>query len=271
MMQSCVTIALVPQIKSGPWIFWEDLEASMAQASKLGFDAIELFTADATSIDQGQLEELLSKYALKLAAVGSGAGKVIHGLTLTDPNPDIRAQAIQFIQSMMDFGAYFGAVTIIGSMQGNALPDRREESLAYLQEALEYLGNHAERIGVPLIYEPLNRYETNLFNTLGAARVFLEGLSSQHIRLLADLFHMNIEEVDIAQSIRENGPWIGHVHLADSNRRPMGMGHTSMKEIADALKQVDYQGAISAEAFPWPNPLEAAKQTMLAYNQYFTN
>lgn len=269
MMQSCVTIALVPQIKSGPWIFWDDLESSMAQAAALGFDAIELFTSDAQSIDPGKLERLLSNYSLKLAAVGSGAGKVIQGLTLTDPNPEIRTKAIHFIESMMDFGAHFGAVTIIGSMQGNALPDHREESLRHLQEALEYLGNHAEKLGVPLIYEPLNRYETNLFNTLGAGRTFLEGLSTRHIRLLADLFHMNIEEEDIAQSIVENGPWIGHVHWADSNRRPMGMGHTSLKEIAVALKQVDYQGAISAEAFPWPNPLEAAKQTILTYNQYF--
>lgn len=269
MMQSCVTIALVPQIKSGPWIFWEDLESSMAQASDLGFDAIELFTESADSIDKGHLEKLLSKYALKLAAVGSGAGKVIHGLTLTDPNPETRTRAIHFIQSMMDFGAHFGAVTIIGSMQGNALPDQREESIMHLKDALEYLGTHAEKLGVPLIYEPLNRYETNLFNTLGTGRAFLEGLSTRHIRLLADLFHMNIEEVDIAQSILENGPWIGHVHLADSNRRPMGMGHTSMKEIAAALKQVEYQGAISAEAFPWPNPLKAAEQTMLSYKQYF--
>ncbi|MHA8061624.1 TIM barrel protein [Aquirufa beregesia] len=269
MIQSCVTIALVPQIKSGPWIFWEDLESSMAQAASLGFDAIELFTAEASSIDTSHLEKLLAQYSLKLAAVGSGAGKVIQGLTLTDPNPVIRSQAISFIQSMMDFGAHFGAVTIIGSMQGNAMPDRREESLTHLQEALEYLGAHAEQLGVPLIYEPLNRYETNLFNTLGAGRTFLEGLSTRHIQLLADLFHMNIEEVDIAQSIRENGSWIGHVHLADSNRRPMGMGHTSMKEIAEALIQVDYQGAISAEAFPWPNPLGAAKQTMLAFNQHF--
>ncbi|MHA8100681.1 TIM barrel protein [Aquirufa nivalisilvae] len=269
MMHSCVTIALVPQIKSGPWIFWEDLEASMAQASRLGFDAIELFTEDAKSIDKGLLEGLLSKYSLKLAAVGSGAGKVIQGLTLTDPNPEIRTKAIHFIQSMMDFGAHFGAVTIIGSMQGNALPDRREESLMYLQKALEYLGKHAEKLGLPLIYEPLNRYETNLFNTLGAGKAFVEGLSTRHIKLLADLFHMNIEEIDIAQSILENGPWIGHVHLADSNRRPMGMGHTSMKEIAAALQQINYQGAISAEAFPWPNPLEAAEQTIKTYQQYF--
>ncbi|MHA8088081.1 TIM barrel protein [Aquirufa sp. Wall-65K1] len=271
MMQSCATIALVPQIKAGPWIFWEDLDASMAQAASLGFDAIELFTADAQSIDQGRLQELLSSYQLKLAAVGSGAGKVIHGLTLSDPNPAIRQQAISFVESMMDFGSKFGAVCIIGSMQGNALPDRREESLAYLQEALEYLGTHAGQLGVPLIYEPLNRYETNLFNTLGAGRAFLEGLSTRHILLLADLFHMNIEEVDIAQSILDNGPWIGHVHLADSNRRPMGMGHTSMQEIAEAVKQINYKGAISAEAFPWPNPLEAGKQTMKTYRQYFKN
>ncbi|RXK46569.1 sugar phosphate isomerase/epimerase family protein [Aquirufa rosea] len=269
MIHSCVTIALVPQIKTGPWIFWNDLEKSMAQAASLGFDAIELFTADAKSIDLHHLEDLLKLYSMKLAAVGSGAGKVIQGLTLTDSRPEIRNQAISFIQDMMDFGAYFGAYAIIGSMQGNALPDAREEALSHLQFALEHLGKHAEKSGVPLIYEPLNRYETNLFNTLSAGGEFLDSLETRHVKLLADLFHMNIEETDIAQSIRENAHWIGHVHWADSNRRPVGLGHTSMQEIAHALKEIQYQGAISAEAFPWPDPYAAAQQTILSYQQYF--
>src|SRR5690606_12558929 len=105
MIKSCVTIALVPQIKTGPWIYWEDLEAGMEKASQLGFDAIELFTASAEAVEIPRLKELLVKYNLNLAAVGTGAGKVIHGLTITDSDPAIRRKAISFITDMMDFGA----------------------------------------------------------------------------------------------------------------------------------------------------------------------
>ena len=90
MIKSAVTIALVPKIKTGPWIFWQKLEESMGKAADLGFDAIELFTASGDAIKTDRLNKLLKLYKLKLAAVGTGAGKVIHGLTLTDTNRTIR-------------------------------------------------------------------------------------------------------------------------------------------------------------------------------------
>ncbi|RAI93959.1 sugar phosphate isomerase/epimerase family protein [Algoriphagus yeomjeoni] len=270
MIKSCVTIALVPQIKTGPWIFWEDLEAGMHKASKLGFDAIELFTASADAIEIPKLKELLEKYNLELAAVGTGAGKVIHGMTLTDPNSEIRKKAISFIKEMMDFGAAFRAPAIIGSMQGNILPGNdREETMSWLAEALNELGKHAEAKGVTLIYEPLNRYETNLLNTLEAGSKFLDTLDTKSVKLLADLFHMNIEEENLEQSILKWGKYIGHIHFADSNRRPMGFGHTSMREIAESIKTIGYSGFVSAEAFPYPNPDAAAEQTIGEFRKWF--
>ena len=270
MIKSCVTIALVPQIKTGPWIYWEDLEAGMAKASKLGFDAIELFTASPDAIEIPKLKEFLAKYNLELAAVGTGAGKVIHGLTLTDPDSEIRKKAVSFISDMIDFGAAFGAPAIIGSMQGNILPGNdREETLTWLAEGLNKLGEHAESKGVSLIYEPLNRYETNLLNTIEAGSKFMESLETNSVKLLADLFHMNIEEGNLEESILNWGKNIGHVHFADSNRRPMGFGHTSMKEIAEALKTVGYRGFASAEAFPYPSPDEAAEQTIREFRKWF--
>lgn len=270
MIRSAVTIALVPQIKSGPWIFWEDLEQSMEKAAALGFDGIELFTASADAIDPNHLNELLQKHALQLAAVGSGAGKVIHGLTITDADPEIREKAISFISEMISFGAKFGAPAVIGSMQGNVLPiGNREETLERLAQGLETLGKQAESEGVFLIYEPLNRYETNLFNTLEGGADFLKKNSISNVKLLADLFHMSIEEDNLAQAILEYGKHMGHVHFADSNRKPMGLGHTDMEPIAAALKEIGYEGYVSAEAFPFPNPEEAAKQTIREFGKWF--
>ena len=114
--------------------------------------------------------------------------------------------------------------------------------------------------GVMLIYEPLNRYETNLLNTLKAGSEFLKKNDLNNVKLLADLFHMNIEEENLPQIIQESGNDIGHVHFADSNRRPMGFGHTDMPPIAAALKEISYAGYVSAEAFPWPDPDAAAAQ-----------
>jgi sugar phosphate isomerase/epimerase len=270
MIKSAVTIALVPQIKTGPWIFWENLEESMRKAAELGFDAIELFTASGNAIETETLKVLLNQYKLELAAVGTGAGKVVHGLTLNDSNSTIRENAIAFIKEMMEFGAAFGAPAIIGSMQGNAIQGSEHGlSIGLLAEGLHVLDQHAATLGVKLIYEPLNRYETNLMNNLDDAAAFIEANKLKNTVLLADLFHMNIEEADPAASIQKNSQHIGHVHFADSNRRPIGFGHTQMEPIAHALISSGYDGYVSAEAFPWPGPDLAAEQTIRSFNQFF--
>ena len=155
-------------------------------------------------------------------------------------------------------------------MQGNASAGiGKEIAIEWLTEGLNILGSFAEKNGVNLIFEPLNRYETNLINRLEDAAQLVKSLNTQNVTLLADLFHMNIEEKSIPDSISKYGSLIGHVHFADSNRQPVGNGHIQMKDIAKALMETGYKGYISAEAFPWPDPDKAAKATMASFNKYF--
>lgn len=232
---------------------------------------MELFTASADAVDSEKLLQLCEANKIKIAAVGTGAGKVLHGLTLTSPDKQTRQRAVAFISEMIMFGAGFGAPAIIGSMQGNVEPGtERQQAVAWLAEGLNELGVRAQEQGVKLIYEPLNRYETNMFNQLGAGADFLETLDNTNVVLLADLFHMNIEEESIAGTIRANAGHIGHLHFADSNRRPVGMGHTDMTDIARILMDVGYNGYASAEVFPWPDPDAAAEQTIRAFRECFS-
>ena len=269
-MKSCVTISLVPSLKGGPWILWDNLEKSLQTASQIGFDGVELFTQGASVESEKPLDELLSQYNLTLGAVGTGAGKVIHGLSLTDKDANVRSDAKLFIKEMISFGANFNAPTILGSMQGSFCEQvDRETALSYLREALEELGDHAISHGTFFIYEPLNRYETNLFNLFEEACRFCKNLNTNGVKVLADLFHMNIEEEDIAATIKPNADMLGHVHFADSNRKPVGYGHTEMKPICDCLKEINYSGYVSAEAFAFPDPETAAKQTLQSFRKFF--
>ena len=270
MIKSSITINLATQVKTGPWVYREPVAVSLSKAAALGFDGVELFTASANSVDAALLERLLQQSGLQLSAVGTGAGKLIHGLTLTDPDLKIRKQSISFIKDMISFGSCFGAPAIIGSMQGNALPGTdRALSLDRLAEGLDILGEFAEMQGVKLIFEPLNRYETNLVNQLEDGAKLIGLLHTRNMALLADLFHMNIEEASIPESLQNFGKFVGYVHFSDSNRHPAGCGHTPMQEIAGALKEIKYEGYISAEAFPYPDPDSAAKTTIDNFNKYF--
>jgi sugar phosphate isomerase/epimerase len=269
-VKSCVTVALVPSIKKGPWIYGDPPEVSFPRASALGFDAVELFTASGDAFDPAAIGTLAERHRLAVAAVGTGAGKVLHGLTLTHPDASVRTRAMKFVEGMIDFGARLGAPAIIGSMQGKVEEGvERKRALEWLSQGLASLGRRAADRGVRLFLEPLNRYETDVLNRLGDAAALVKPLGVGSVALLADLFHMNIEEPSIAGALREAGPLVGHLHFADSHRGPVGTGHTDLAPVVEALREIGYRGYASAEAFPWPDPDAAAAQTMKAYRKHF--
>ncbi|MEO2000898.1 MAG: sugar phosphate isomerase/epimerase family protein [Pirellulales bacterium] len=268
-MKSAITVCLVPEAARGPFVFHEGLSAGCHNAADAGFDAVEIFPPSAGEFPTRQLQKLLQQTSLNLAAVGTGAGWLKQRLSITDTDPDKRRNAVQFISEIIDVAAEFGAPAIIGSMQGQASDiGHRSESLALLAESLHTLGNHANRHGQVLLYEPLNRYETNLLNSQEEAAKYLieHSLVDCGIRLLCDLFHMNIEEEHVPKTITRlnslRSDLIGHVHWADSNRKAMGLGHTDFPAVYNALNAIGYDGYLAAEVFPLPSAAEAASRTI---------
>jgi hypothetical protein len=142
----------------------------------------------------------------------------------------------------------------------------KPQALEFLAEALVVISARAADHGLVFFYEPLNRYETNLFNRLAPAAAFLEQHGLCHVKLLADLFHMNIEETSLADCLTENFASIGHIHFADSNRQAIGFGHTNPLPILQTLQQLGYKGYLSAEIHPLPTPDEAARQFIRSIN-----
>ena len=271
MTKSSVTISLVEAARGGPFILWEGLEAGCKTAKDLGFDAVEVFSLGPEQVDSDELEKLLDDYELSLAAVGTGAGMVKHGLSLTSNCSEERAKAKEFIKQIIEMGGRFGAGAILGSMQGRWGGElSKQDALKLLAEGCAELGEYAKQFNVPFIYEHLNRYETNLCNTVAESAALLNTLGDDHnVVILADLFHMNIEEVVVASGLRDGQGLIGHIHFVDSNRKPVGLGHMDFDAISATIKEIGYDGYISAEALPYPGEYEAAKQTIESYNKYF--
>ena len=127
----------------------------------------------------------------------------------------------------------------------------KEEALKYLAEACGELGEYAKQFNVPFIYEHLNRFETNLCNRVEESVALLNTLGNDHnVVILADLFHMNIEEVDICEAFRTGAELIGHIHFVDNNRRPIGGGHIDMMSVSAVIKKLAMTDTLAKRSLP---------------------
>ena len=126
--------------------------------------------------------------------------------------------------------------------------------------ALEQLAPHAEAAGVTITVEPLNRYEMHLLNTLADGIAIASRVGSPQVKVLADVFHMSIEEDDAPASIRAAGHWIGHVHFADNQRAHPGTGSIDFAAVYAALHDIGYTGSTALECRLRGDPAEALRQ-----------
>lgn len=265
-MKKCIVIS-TPGAQFSALAMKEDFKEGIKKVADLGYDAVELAVRDPRLIDVHEIQKLLEQYHLPVPAIGTGQAYGEEGLSFTDPDPEVRRKAIQRIKDQMNLALELGgAQVIIGLIRGTVKPglNREEAEKHFMQSMGECLDYRPE---VTLTMEPINRYETNLYNDTRSAMEVMDKIGRSNLKILIDTFHMNIEEPDIVESILAARYHISHVHFADSNRWAPGCGHINFKVILDALKEIGYQGAISAEILPKPTPEECLKLTITYYQK----
>jgi sugar phosphate isomerase/epimerase len=230
-------------------------------AAAMGFDGVELAVRDPGGVDETALSRLLQETGLTVPAVGTGQAFLADGLSLSHPDGGVRARAIERVEAHIRLASPLGASVIIGLIRGRVAGGRRATE-ARLLSSFEPLVRAAEREGGVLIFEPINRYETDLLTTIGETAAFIDQIGGGPVGILADTFHMNIEEVSIEESLQAAGDRLRHVHTADSNRRAPGWGHLDFAAVLATLRAMSYRGWLSAEILPLPDPQAAARQTI---------
>lgn len=247
-------------IGSAPFVCEGDPVHGIAKAAELGYDGVELHFTDPAGVDSDGIKAALDSTGLVLTAIGTGRAYVNEGLSISDPDETVRLKAVARLEDFLELAGRFGCMIIIGCMRGNV------RSNAELPAALDRLARsmaHLDRVAgdrnVTIVFEPINRYENNFLCTMQEISDFIRSNGLRHTGMLVDTFHMNIEEGDLAQTIRDCAGEIAYVHLADSNRRYPGQGHTDFRCILQTLQQIGYNGVLSAEILPYPSKEEAAK------------
>lgn len=240
-----------------------ELEANVRKIANLGYDGVELAVRDPALLQVEPLQKLLGSLSLDVPAIGTGQAYGEEGLSLTSPNVKVRTRAISRIKAQIDLAINFNAAVIIGLMRGKVEKGvTRELAQGWLVEALKECSGYAETKDIKLALEPINRYETNLINTVEAGLKLVEKVASENFGLLLDTFHMNIEEPLIENSIQMAADRIFHFHVADSNRWYPGAGHLDFRRIVETLHHIGYNGYLSAEIVPLPDADSCAEETI---------
>ena len=260
-MKKSIVVSIQPT-KFSALAFKEDFEESIKKVADLGFDGAELAVRNPKDLKVDDVIKIIKENDLEVPAIGTGQAYGEEGLSFSDPDETLRKIAVDRIKDQIIFASNFDAQVIIGLIRGIIVESvNKTEAEEWTIDCLRKCTEFAKEYNIGLTLEPVNRYEGNFINTLNEGIEFIKQVGAANLGLLADTFHMNIEEVSIYDSIIQAKDYITHVHFADSNRWAPGCGHLDFVKIVQTLKNINYQGYVSAEILPFPDSDSCARLT----------
>jgi len=264
-------ISLSPtRSKFGPLLFSGNLNFGLKKASELGYDGVEISIRDSNEIDFSGLQARLKALDLKVYGISTGQTYYNDGFSLFSNDTKKRAKAVKRMKNHIDLAVELGAMVIIGGIRGRLEGERdNSKQLELGKAAVHEVCCYGAKKEVNLLLEPINRYETNIINTLFQGIELIKDLQLQNIKILADTFHMNIEEISYQQAFEETREYLGYIHFSDSNRLAPGLGHIDFKTIITTLIKIGYEGPIGIEVLPKPTDFIAAKGAIEFLNNLF--
>ncbi len=216
-----------------------------------GFDTVEIPIEDPSHIDPAKVKAAADAAGL---AIGSVCACMGPGRDFRGSAADQKA-AMDYCKALIDQAVVLGCPSLIGpvySVVGKAdavEPAQQKKEWALVVKNLKVLAKHAEKRGVLICIEPLNRFETDFLNTCDQGLKLVKAVNSKAVKLHLDTFHMNIEEKDSAAAIRKAGKHLGHFHACGSDRGTPGNDHIVWPPIVKALKDIGYKGDVVIESF----------------------
>jgi D-psicose/D-tagatose/L-ribulose 3-epimerase len=238
------------------WVWTSPLtDASLAELAPRiagwGFDVVELPVENPGDWDPGRAAALLADLGLTASVVlvmGEGRELVAASATTVLSTQD-------YLRHVVDVAVTVGSPVIAGPAYASVgrtwrmSPAEREVRYAELRDGLAPVVEHATAAGVRVGVEPLNRYETSLVNTVDQALEALDGLPEAGCGIALDIYHMNIEETDLAAAVRRAGSRIAHVQVCANDRGAPGADHLDWPGFLKALDDAGYDGPLVIESF----------------------
>ena len=227
------------------WMRAEPLETTLRRIKKFGYESIEI-SGEPTQYDTKETRRLLKEHGIRCwGAVTLTLGE--RNLAAKDEGQ--RARSVDYVKSVLTMVSELEGeiITLVPATVGKVVPDgTEEEEWKWVVDATRECFAHAKKVGVKIAVEPLNRFETYLFNRAAQALALADAVSPE-CGVCLDAFHLNIEEEDMYDAIRLAGKRLFDFHVADNNRFACGLGQLDWAKIVGTLKEIGYDGALTNE------------------------
>lgn len=236
---------------------WDvDFNPFVDKAADLGFDILEVNAGTIANMDSTERKALKAHADARNITLSYCVGLTADH-DVASENAATRKRGREFLEKIIIGigemgGGPLGGITY--SYWPGTLPedvDKRkivDLSISSIKEVVKI----AVENNVMLVLEVVNRFEQFIMNSCDEGLDYVKRVDSPNVKIMLDTFHMNIEEDSIGGAIEKAGPYLGHLHIGENNRRPPGYGHIPWDEIASALKKINYQGYIVMEPFLKP-------------------
>lgn len=218
-------------VSSYIWVspFSNDTIDQLKHAKDLGFDIYEIGVEDPASFDPVFVKHEADRVGIQVNICGAFGTE----RDISSDNPDYRDNGMAYIRTLIDMASILGSPYVAGPMYAAtgrarlASTEERERQWAYAAGNLRELAGYAASKGIRLLDE----------------------IGCNNVGFLLDTFHMNIEEKNLGQAIRMAGDRLFDFHACSNDRGTPGEDHLDWKEISQALKEIDYDGAVVIESF----------------------
>ncbi|MCI0920919.1 sugar phosphate isomerase/epimerase [Sphingobacterium rhinopitheci] len=225
------------------------------KAKEYGYDLFEIAVEDAALIDLKKVKNVAREIGLELSVSGAFGPE----RDISSDNLAYRKIGLSYIKDCIRIANELESPVFGGPLYSavgkTRLVSKEQKQLErqYCIENLFEATNYAQEMGVVLALEPLNRFETDMINTIEQALALINEIDHPHLKILLDTFHTNIEEKNVVNSILMLGDKLAHVQGNENDRGTPGTGHVNWIGIRDALVQIGYKGSIVLETFGSPS------------------
>ncbi len=226
----------------------DECARAVARSAEIGYDLIEIAALDPGAIDIDFTRRQLEKHGI--GATTSLGLDADCDISSGDPDKMRRGQAKleQAVAMARDIGMTHVCGILHSAFQKYAVPTTAD-GVAGAVDVLRRVAEIAAKSDIVLGLEVVNRYETNVLNTASQGVEMCRRIGAANVKVHLDVYHMNIEESDIAAAIIETGDYLGYFHTGDSHRGYMGSGTIDLAGVFRALARANYQGPITFESF----------------------